>query len=1659
MMPSNQPITPEFKTSKFKATISYIRAHKVPFIIIVICVALLVSIATYYLLSKKPIKITGQKSVSINDTIDIVDPFVPPEPNTDEKAQKLVSKIDWRKSVNINTNNPSEPIDYDPLSDGEIIEQIDENQVFEADSLQLPDGWTAQWSSDSPSVPAEDRTFSDFPFTPGTEVRFIKIKIGNKDGVMPMVQSSVVEPLSNVTMDQRTGYSPSEPILYKKKIYQVMMAVDVEADNTKFTLDCYDLSTYVRCAGFPTYMSSTVGGLGTGTKDINTAMNMRIILDDGSYNDASQEGRIYIPAQKGNDYGVACVNLDSNENCGFSSMGTSPAPTGTINPALISGFVQSGDRLYGHANDADRVNQTVVCFDLDIDGQGTDGLCPEFTQFTNASVQTYDISKHSNSYQTFDMPVLSGTRLMWNVAYRYTATDIDIDAFEAGNPALREQSDRGNVLACFDIATRLPCVRTDGLVESAGWTHPFGGQPSYTTTTGVERGFATFIWKKNISGNADLEDNAVCTIYGLSGFGSVLDPSVRCFEIGTGLFVPYTGVGTANPDGLLPASWLTVPWQSAGNVRTITSEDGHQKSYFPFFNTVDIQFNSPKRKGATICYDWTIQARCTDFSGGRVRYWHDINLGDSADVGYAYDGHCMWAGGTLNNIWSYDAETGEFPCRTSQMKVDVGIQNQRFYCDGVSRAFEWDRVRLAKTNMYDFEKLEVEVQDSSGTILAQGDLKILGNLNISGIDFNNTANPDGATYGYKNLKLFVTPKVLNTSPWANDRKPIISALIKSDEVQYCYKTTVKRFCDIDAVNTTSEAQLINSTDTLTTQQTKTVGVHQPDNEQCFRDLKPTVTPNKTSVSNNELITYNIAVQNKANQDPLDGRGDIPNSNNPETATLEATIPTGMTFVSADNGGVLQGNKVVWSSQSYPADQTKPYSVILQAPSSAVGMFEGAPESGKVYAATSQTPLTMQATVIYGEDYFPSDNTASDNSAIFSNTTIPANVAPTVETSVSSATATAPASFTVDASASDSDGSITKIEILQNGDVAKTCLNVSTCSFSASGYTAGTYSFSSKAYDNAQPSASSTSSTKIVTVSDVVAPPIGNVAPTVTMKISDKSVTAPASFTVDTSATDSDGTITKIEITENAKVIKTCDAVSDCKLEANSYDPGSYSYSAKAYDNATPAGTATAQTQVVEVLASASSAGGVGAANQSEVRRTAIESITLIPQFVGEALGAALDTTARSVQPVSPAVARAIPFTTIALIGIFALYYFYQAYSQTRSQRMISELAKRFKKTKENRKNYINLTSHYISTPITTMSSTIELQESLKSLPQKIIDKMKLHMAKLSEDSRSLLQQSQLLSEESTETAQKLEQFSAKSVFKNPLFIAPLVSVVLLVLLSNLVFIRAEKYSASLVTIVLQITFFALAVSSLVAGYSAMRKQKYAFALADKEFKLEREIDKSQSDFIANTSVLLSKDVANIDEHAPVVIKAEHGDKFENGLKSIKKAVSKLAYLNKLTNSSASVQRNSVGLNDLAEQVFVTYRPIALKSQINLKIEIDPKIRAVVDPQGFKYILISVLDNAVKFTKPGGDIKVTIKDQSKKYASLKVQDTGAGIPKNKVDSLFAPFSRGTDTLKFNYEGLGLDLYMDKLIAEQAGGSITLSSIEGAYTTVTVKLPKK
>ena len=101
-------------------------------------------------------------------------------------------------------------------------------------------------------------------------------------------------------------------------------------------------------------------------------------------------------------------------------------------------------------------------------------------------------------------------------------------------------------------------------------------------------------------------------------------------------------------------------------------------------------------------------------------------------------------------------------------------------------------------------------------------------------------------------------------------------------------------------------------------------------------------------------------------------------------------------------------------------------------------------------------------------------------------------------------------------------------------------------------------------------------------------------------------------------------------------------------------------------------------------------------------------------------------------------------------------------------------------------------------------------------------------------------------------------------------------------------------------------------------------------------------------------------------------------------------------------------------------------------------------------------LWNILENAVKFTSPKKHIKLTAEIEDSQVI-IKVSDEGIGIPAEELPKLFTKFHRGTDLMKYEYDGAGVGLYVTKLIIEEHGGNINLVSQPGKGTVATIKLP--
>ena len=137
---------------------------------------------------------------------------------------------------------------------------------------------------------------------------------------------------------------------------------------------------------------------------------------------------------------------------------------------------------------------------------------------------------------------------------------------------------------------------------------------------------------------------------------------------------------------------------------------------------------------------------------------------------------------------------------------------------------------------------------------------------------------------------------------------------------------------------------------------------------------------------------------------------------------------------------------------------------------------------------------------------------------------------------------------------------------------------------------------------------------------------------------------------------------------------------------------------------------------------------------------------------------------------------------------------------------------------------------------------------------------------------------------------------------------------------------------------------------------------------------------------------------------------------------------------------------------VAEQV----KPITQQIQLQFFLEIPEGVYIVRGKAlYFEHMLYQLLSNAIKFTPAGGSIRLTMKVQSKRVY-LSVQDTGTGIPKHILNTVFHRFSENFSLTDIN-SGIGLGLFYVRYIVSQSNGVVALTSKLGKGTNVTATLP--
>ena len=110
-----------------------------------------------------------------------------------------------------------------------------------------------------------------------------------------------------------------------------------------------------------------------------------------------------------------------------------------------------------------------------------------------------------------------------------------------------------------------------------------------------------------------------------------------------------------------------------------------------------------------------------------------------------------------------------------------------------------------------------------------------------------------------------------------------------------------------------------------------------------------------------------------------------------------------------------------------------------------------------------------------------------------------------------------------------------------------------------------------------------------------------------------------------------------------------------------------------------------------------------------------------------------------------------------------------------------------------------------------------------------------------------------------------------------------------------------------------------------------------------------------------------------------------------------------------------------------------------------------------DRHKLQQILLNLISNAIKFTKPGGRVILEIEADLETGYLFRISNTGIGIAADDLATALTPFGQVESDLARRYEGAGLGLPLTKSLVEMHGGSLELESRPGVGTVVTIRFP--
>lgn len=421
------------------------------------------------------------------------------------------------------------------------------------------------------------------------------------------------------------------------------------------------------------------------------------------------------------------------------------------------------------------------------------------------------------------------------------------------------------------------------------------------------------------------------------------------------------------------------------------------------------------------------------------------------------------------------------------------------------------------------------------------------------------------------------------------------------------------------------------------------------------------------------------------------------------------------------------------------------------------------------------------------------------------------------------------------------------------------------------------------------------------------------------------------------------------------------------------------------------------------------------------------------------------------------VVRSIPYILLAALLVVLLLVLAQLRREVIEMRRRQLALLRVKQLDDEKMEFIELTSHYLRTPLAIMKGGADLLGLAKPpIEPGLMQRLRFSLDEFGKAVELLLTKAtENLDSQRIAQVMTVEQ-PKKHAWLSKLFWLPTLSVAALLAFIDYVAVRADKIDINPITAGTHISFFAALTIGLFIVVRGRQLQERDRERAEEQNHRQAAIDEARNNLIRAGADLLSKKLMAIATITPSLPESKARVILHDGQNRIGEVLRRFRDTATVTPPVTSMPFTAFSLNDILPQ-----SQSALSTALQSKhIYIQPSGNniqlASQQPEWIAQIVTSLLDNAVAFSPENSQIEVsaTVKDST---ATIAVRDHGPGIPVDKQTLLFKPFTKVEGAEQFDHPGIGLSLYLDHLLITGLGGDIQVNSQAQQGTTVSVTFP--